>query len=107
MRTKMKLFFTGTLLSRGVKINKLQVPQVIQHGSPVILDCDFTLSSEEKGLVLKWYKNQSLVYQWIPGIVKRIKLSLIKLLILYYVLCRNEDEASRFRSFKRTFKFRP
>jgi hypothetical protein len=52
-----------------VKINKLQVPEVIKHGASVILDCDFTLEDREEDLVVKWYfnKNKTLVYQWIPG----------------------------------------
>ncbi|KAK9884282.1 hypothetical protein WA026_005234 [Henosepilachna vigintioctopunctata] len=53
-----------------VKINKLQVPQVIQHGRAVVLDCDFTLDETEQDLVVKWFfnkNNQTLVYQWIPA----------------------------------------
>lgn len=54
---------------RSVKINKLQVPSVTEHGAPVTLDCDFTLEATDEGLVVKWLftKNNSLVYQWIPG----------------------------------------
>ncbi|KAF5293808.1 hypothetical protein FQA39_LY03293 [Lamprigera yunnana] len=64
----------------GVKINKLQVPKVIQHGAPVVLDCDFALEDfddvddKEVGLVVKWYFNENdhkPVYQWIPGSSKR------------------------------------
>lgn len=63
---------TGT----GVRIKKLQVPKVIQHGAPVVLDCDFTLEDTDDiddknvGLVVKWYFNENdhkPVYQWIPG----------------------------------------
>lgn len=62
-------FVPGTILTKGVKINKLQVPKVIQHGAPVVLDCDFTLEETDEGLVVKWFfnKNRTLVYQWIPG----------------------------------------
>lgn len=64
----------------GVKINKLQVPKVIQHGAPVVLDCDFALEDfddvddKDVGLVVKWYFNENdhkPVYQWIPGSSKR------------------------------------
>ncbi|KAK4874319.1 hypothetical protein RN001_013679 [Aquatica leii] len=64
----------------GVKINKLQVPKVIQHGAPVVLDCDFALEDfddvddKNVGLVVKWYFNENdhkPVYQWIPGSSKR------------------------------------
>ncbi|KAJ8974139.1 hypothetical protein NQ317_007314, partial [Molorchus minor] len=55
----------------GVKINELHVPKVIPHGSPVVLDCDFSLEESDQDLVVKWYFNQtSLVYQWIPGTKK-------------------------------------
>lgn len=50
-----------------MKINRLKVPDVIPHGSSVILDCDFTLEEDEQDLVLKWFFNKTLVYQWIPG----------------------------------------
>lgn len=51
-----------------VKINNLQVPEVIRHGSPVVLDCDFSLEPlGDDELVVKWYKNKTLVYQWIPA----------------------------------------
>lgn len=43
------------------------MPQVIQHGSPAVLDCDFTLEATDNDLVVKWFKNKNLVYQWIPG----------------------------------------
>lgn len=52
-----------------MRINKLQVPKVIRHGAPVVLDCDFTIDETDQGLVVKWFFNKSknLVYQWIPG----------------------------------------
>lgn len=58
-----------------VKIVKLQVPNVIQHNSPVVLDCDFALEASDRevqnvGLVVKWYFNENdnkPIYQWIPG----------------------------------------
>ncbi|KRT85675.1 Immunoglobulin, partial [Oryctes borbonicus] len=51
-----------------VKINNLQVPEVIRHGSPAVLDCDFSLEPlGDDELVVKWYKNKTLVYQWIPA----------------------------------------
>ncbi|KAH0810286.1 hypothetical protein GEV33_012505 [Tenebrio molitor] len=61
---------TSINFGTGVKINKLQVPEVIKHGASVILDCDFTLEDREEDLVVKWYfnKNKTLVYQWIPAL---------------------------------------
>ncbi|XP_071052254.1 uncharacterized protein [Onthophagus taurus] len=55
-----------------VKINNLLVPQIAKHGDPVVLDCDFSLEAVgDDELVVKWYKNKTLVYQWIPAINKR------------------------------------
>ena len=35
---------------------------------PVILDCDYDMGkSKTTGLVIKWYVNQELLYQWIFG----------------------------------------
>jgi hypothetical protein len=31
-----------------------------------LLDCDYDVSDDENGLVIKWFLNNSLVYQWIP-----------------------------------------
>lgn len=54
-----------------VRINRLQVPEITQLGDPVILDCDYTLedSTDDEGLVVKWFFNERLtpVYQWIPN----------------------------------------
>ncbi|XP_057658587.1 butyrophilin subfamily 2 member A2-like [Diorhabda carinulata] len=55
----------------GVRINRLEVPEVTRHGSPVILDCDFSLEANDQDLVVKWFFNKTLVYQWIPGTKKR------------------------------------
>lgn len=53
-----------------MKITKLEVPEVIQLGNPVVLDCDYTLEdTADEGLVVKWYFNQQQtpIYQWIPS----------------------------------------
>lgn len=31
-----------------------------------VLDCDFDVDDDESGLVIKWFLNNQLVYQWIP-----------------------------------------
>jgi hypothetical protein len=31
-----------------------------------LLDCDYEVSENESGLVIKWFLNNQLVYQWIP-----------------------------------------
>ncbi|GJQ83030.1 hypothetical protein Trydic_g15845 [Trypoxylus dichotomus] len=53
----------------AVKITKLDVPAVVQKGTPTVLDCQYILDADtEQGLILKWYFNtDSLVYEWIPG----------------------------------------
>ncbi|KAF7286104.1 hypothetical protein GWI33_007752 [Rhynchophorus ferrugineus] len=58
-------------ICEAVKINRLHVPDVTKHGTEVTLDCDFTLDDSESDLVVKWYFNKSLVYQWIPSTKKR------------------------------------
>lgn len=61
--------FVAVIIEYGnsVKINHLQVPQMIEHGKRVLLDCDFTLEENDQDLVVKWYFNKTLVYQWIPS----------------------------------------
>lgn len=68
-----------------MRINKLQVPKVIRHGAPVVLDCDFTIDETDQELVVKWFfnKNKTLVYQWIPG----------KWLTLYIVTTLADEKA--------------
>lgn len=31
-----------------------------------LLDCDYDVNDNENGLVIKWFLNNNLVYQWIP-----------------------------------------
>lgn len=56
----------------ALKINNLNVPAVIPFGQPVVLDCDYILedSTDNLGLVVKWYFNQNTtpIYQWIPSL---------------------------------------
>lgn len=52
----------------GIKIKNLKVPEVAHFGSPVILDCEYSVDDDEEGLVVKWYFNRNIVYQWIPKI---------------------------------------
>lgn len=54
-------------LAEAVKINRLRVPDMVKYGTEAILDCDFTLDERETDLVVKWYFNTALVYQWIPS----------------------------------------
>lgn len=59
-------FVTGLA---AVKIIKIVVPEIIQYGvmDAVILDCDYTLSNDTAGLMVKWFfRNKARpVYQWI------------------------------------------
>jgi len=55
-----------------VKITKLTVPstyilQKSDNPEPIILDCEYVVSPQEKGFVLKWYYNGVPIYQWIPS----------------------------------------
>ncbi|ENN77988.1 hypothetical protein YQE_05663, partial [Dendroctonus ponderosae] len=58
-------------LAEAVKINRLRVPDMVKYGTEAILDCDFTLDDSETDLVVKWYFNTALVYQWIPSTKNR------------------------------------
>lgn len=35
-------------------------------GQEYILDCEYDIDKDEHGLVVKWYLNNNVVYQWIP-----------------------------------------
>lgn len=63
-----------------MKIQKITVPSVVVMDYNVNLerpnlsapefdlDCDFDISEDETGLVIKWFLNNQLVYQWIPPV---------------------------------------
>ena len=68
-----------TDLCCSVKIQKITVPSVVVMDYNInlserpnlsapefILDCDFDVDENEEGLVIKWFLNNKLVYQWIP-----------------------------------------
>ncbi|CAG7835472.1 unnamed protein product [Allacma fusca] len=63
------LFFVAvTVQVRGVHISSLVVPEVVLNGTEesIILDCDYNLDQGNAlGLVVKWYFNGEVVYQWI------------------------------------------
>jgi hypothetical protein len=64
----------------SVKITSLNMPSPYilfnranksNENRPLVLDCVYDTSENEQGLVLKWYFNQQLIYQWIPAAKKR------------------------------------
>lgn len=68
-----------TDLCCSVKIQKITVPSVVVmdynlnlserpnlSAPEFLLDCDFDVNEQESGLVIKWFLNNQLVYQWIP-----------------------------------------
>lgn len=68
-----------TDLCCSVKIQKITVPSVVVmdynpnlsdrpnlSAPEFLLDCDFDVNEGENGLVIKWFLNNQLVYQWIP-----------------------------------------
>jgi hypothetical protein len=68
-----------TDLCCSVKIQKITVPSVVVmdynpnmrdlpnlSAPEFTLDCDFDIDMGEHGLVIKWFLNNKLVYQWIP-----------------------------------------
>ncbi len=58
-------------VTKAVKIVNLRVPsqyimlKKYKISEPLILDCEYDLPVGEKELVLKWYLNDQLIYQWI------------------------------------------
>lgn len=68
-----------TDLCCSVKIQKITVPSVVVmdynlnlserpnlSAPEFTLDCDYDVNENENGLVIKWFLNNQLVYQWIP-----------------------------------------
>uniref|UniRef100_A0A0C9RX72 IGLON5 protein n=1 Tax=Fopius arisanus TaxID=64838 RepID=A0A0C9RX72_9HYME len=65
-------FFIGLLLkeTEPIKITKVEIPSVVRAGTeePIILDCQYNMgSSTNRALVVKWYINEDILYQWIYG----------------------------------------
>lgn len=60
--------FSVTNLIHAIQINYIKVPIAVQNNSnsPIILDCYYSLRPDDTDLVLKWFLNENLVYQWIP-----------------------------------------
>lgn len=52
----------------GVQINYIKVPLAVENNSnrSIILDCDYSVRPDDQELVIKWYLNDDIVYQWIP-----------------------------------------
>jgi hypothetical protein len=68
-----------TDLCCSVKIQKITVPSVVKmdynlnlserpnlSAPEFTLDCEYEVNDDESGLVIKWFLNNQLVYQWIP-----------------------------------------
>lgn len=59
------------LVGNAVKITNFNVPSsyVIEdeeNPDTLILDCAYEIEPNEKGIVLKWHLNGTMIYQWIP-----------------------------------------
>ncbi|VEN50990.1 unnamed protein product [Callosobruchus maculatus] len=52
----------------GIQINYIKVPMAVKNDSKsaIVLDCDYSLRPDDTYLVVKWYLNDDLVYQWTP-----------------------------------------
>lgn len=70
-----------------MKISKLSAPTEVvideNNQEPIVLDCEYDISQNEKGFVLKWLLDGSTIYQWIPG---RAPFALVRILILFIFL---------------------
>lgn len=53
---------------RAVQINYIKVPSAVQNDSEhsTVLECNYSLRPDDVGLVVKWFLNDAVVYQWIP-----------------------------------------
>nr|XP_015836856.1 PREDICTED: uncharacterized protein LOC660111 isoform X2 [Tribolium castaneum] len=62
------LFFITWEFNSAVQINYIKVPSAVKNdsGSPVILDCNYSVRPDDSELVVKWLLNDEVVYQWIP-----------------------------------------
>ncbi|KAF2893337.1 hypothetical protein ILUMI_12836 [Ignelater luminosus] len=55
-------------IAHAVQINYIRVPPAVRNnsGHSAILDCNYSLRPDDTELVVKWYLNDAVVYQWIP-----------------------------------------
>lgn len=54
--------------SNAIELSRIQLPTLVQLGSPVQLACDFRLESSESLYSVKWYKNSMEFFRYIaPG----------------------------------------
>ncbi|KAJ8925392.1 hypothetical protein NQ315_009224 [Exocentrus adspersus] len=55
-------------LASAVQINYITVPPAVKNDSndPIILDCNYSIRPDDTDLVVKWFLNDVVVYQWIP-----------------------------------------
>ncbi|XP_043484990.1 uncharacterized protein LOC122512910 [Leptopilina heterotoma] len=54
----------------AINITTVNIPKVVKAGTDqhVVLDCVYNMGNSPKtGLVIKWFVNQDLLYQWIHG----------------------------------------
>nr|XP_022909715.1 uncharacterized protein LOC111420896 isoform X1 [Onthophagus taurus] len=51
-----------------VQINYIRVPHALKNnsGKSAILDCNYSVRPDDTELVVKWFLNNELVYQWVP-----------------------------------------
>lgn len=54
-------------VSAAIKIRNITVPEYvfIDTDKSVILDCDYEMGDDIAGLVVKWFLNDKMLYQWI------------------------------------------
>ncbi|XP_015608203.1 uncharacterized protein LOC107274006 [Cephus cinctus] len=54
----------------AINITGVDIPHLVKAGTdqPIVLDCNYVInSSMNTELVIKWYVNQDVIYQWIRG----------------------------------------
>ncbi|XP_013789803.1 uncharacterized protein LOC106473667 [Limulus polyphemus] len=69
------LILLGLPAFSGLEITKVTVPRWIENGTKtsVVLDCEYSYSTEDRHLVVKWFLNNDPepIYQWIPELHSR------------------------------------
>ncbi|XP_060520125.1 uncharacterized protein LOC132698195 isoform X2 [Cylas formicarius] len=60
--------FVGMNVISAIQINYVKVPVAVRNDTkrPATLDCNYSVRPDDTDLIVKWYLNDDLVYQWIP-----------------------------------------
>lgn len=76
-------FITYLPVTHGIVINDIKVQNLFtiyrnNSNDTINLDCDYEVNNNEANLLVKWFKNNKLIYQWIRGHDPSVLVSLYK-----------------------------